>query len=57
MLAPASEKLLSLRSKDARIELMTCGAGIEWALGLGVSYIPRDYTGFDETHNSELIAS
>jgi len=48
---------LKLGNKDARIELMTCGAGIEWALGLGASYIPRDYGGFDETWNSQIIAS
>lgn len=48
---------LRLGNKDARIELMTCGAGIEWALGLGASYIPRDYGGFDETWNSQIIAS
>lgn len=48
---------LKLSNKDARIELMTCGAGIEWALGLGASYIPRDYGGFDETCNSQIIAS
>ena len=34
---------LKLSDNDARIELMTCGAGIEWALGLGASYIPRNY--------------
>ena len=48
---------LKLSDNDARIELMTCGAGIEWALGLGVSYVPRDYGGFDETNNSQIIAS
>ena len=48
---------LKLSDNDARIELMTCGAGIEWALGLGASYIPRDYGGFDETNNSQIIAS
>ena len=37
---------LKLSENDARIELMTCGAGIEWALGLGASYIPRDYGGY-----------
>lgn len=36
---------------------MTSGAGIEWALGLGASYIPRDFAGYDETHNSHIIAS
>ena len=48
---------LKLSDKDARMELMTSGAGIEWALGLGASYVPRDYGGFDETGNSEIIAS
>ena len=48
---------LKLSENDARIELMTCGAGIEWALGLDASYIPRDYGGYDETRNSQIIAS
>ena len=48
---------LKLGNKDARLELMTCGAGIEWALALGASYIPRDYGGFDETSISQIIAS
>ena len=48
---------LKLSNNDARIEFMTCGAGIEWALGLGSSYVPRDYGGFDETNNCQIIAS
>ena len=48
---------LKLGKQDALLEFMTCGAGIEWALGLGVNYIPRDYGGFDETRNSQVIAS
>lgn len=48
---------LKLGNKDARLELMTCGAGIEWALGLGASYIPRTYGDYDETWNSQIIAS
>jgi hypothetical protein len=48
---------LNLTERDARLELQTCGASIEWALGLGVSYIPRDFGGFDETSNSQIIAS
>ena len=51
------EVYFNLGRKDARLELMTCGAGIEWALGLGSSYIPRDFAGFDETRNSHIIAS
>lgn len=48
---------LKLGSQDARLELMTCGAGIEWALGLGASYIPRSFGEYDETRNSEIVAS
>ena len=48
---------LKLSDKDARIEFMTCGAGIEWALGLGASYVPMNYGGFDETNYSQIIAS
>ena len=51
------EVFLNLSNKDARMELTTCGAGVEWALGLGASYVPRDYGGFDETNNSRIIAS
>jgi hypothetical protein len=51
------EVFLQLANKDARVELATCGAGIEWALGLDASYIPRDFGGYDETHNSEIVAS
>lgn len=46
-----------LRNQDARLELMTCGAAIEWALGLGASFIPRDFGLYDETSNSMLVAS
>lgn len=51
------DMFLKLGDKDARLELETCGAGIEWALGLGASYVPRSYGGFDETNNSQIIAS
>ncbi len=44
--------------RDARIELSIAGAGIEWALSLGASYIPRKFgEGYDETNNCNLIAS
>ena len=46
-----------LDNKDARVELATCGAGLEWALGLGASYVPRNFGEFDETRNSQIIAS
>lgn len=48
---------LKLGNKDARLELMTCGAGVEWALGLGASYIPRNHGDYDETWNSQIVAS
>ncbi|MEQ8285604.1 hypothetical protein [Thalassospira sp.] len=48
---------LKLLNRDARLELAICGAGIEWALALGASYIPRNFGGFDETGNSQIIAS
>lgn len=51
------DAFLKLSDNDARLEFMTCGAGIEWALGLGASYIPRDYGGFDETLHSQIVAS
>lgn len=53
------DAFLKLGKQDARLELMTCGAGIEWALGLGASYIPRDYGdgGVMDTKNSQIIAS
>ncbi|MFD0913891.1 hypothetical protein [Methylophilus luteus] len=55
--AHLGEMFFNLTKKDARLELMTCGAAVEWAQGLGVSYIPRDFGGFDETHNSQIVAS
>jgi hypothetical protein len=51
------EIFLKLGNKDARLELMNCGAGIEWALGLGASYIPRNFGEYDESPNSRIIAS
>jgi hypothetical protein len=51
------EAFMKLGKGDARLELMTNGAGIEWALGLGASYIPRDFGEYDETRNSYIIAS
>ncbi|AMP00147.1 hypothetical protein CAter282_2299 [Collimonas arenae] len=48
----------SRTGKDARLELSTAGAGVEWAIGLGAAYIPRSYGhGYDETHNSLIVAS
>lgn len=50
--------MMTNRAEDSRLELMTCGAGIEWALGLGASYIPRDFgDDYVETWNSQIVAS
>jgi hypothetical protein len=51
------EVFYQLSRQDARVELMTCGAAIEWALGLGASFIPRNLGLYDETSNSMLVAS
>lgn len=50
--------LHEVKKQDARLELGINGASIEWALGLGASYIPTQYgPDFDETRNSLFIAS
>jgi hypothetical protein len=51
------EVFYQLSRQDARLELMTCGAAIEWALGLGASFIPRNFGLYDETSNSMAVAS
>ncbi len=50
------QMIFDMHGKDARIELMDNGAAIEWANALGASYIPRNFGGYDETHNSLLLA-
>jgi hypothetical protein len=56
--AHLGELLYTLSGRDSRIELSAAGAGVEWALGLNSAFIPRSYTGgYDETHNSLLVAS
>jgi len=47
----------SVRKIDARLELGTTGAAVEWALGLGSTYIPRDFGGYEETLNAQIVAS
>lgn len=49
--------LYHLQGVDARLEMMTTGASMEWAMGLGAAYVPRQLGKFDETHNASLIAS
>lgn len=40
------------------LELMMAGASVEWALGLGANYIPRNHgESFDESNHSLLVAS
>lgn len=51
------EILRQSKGVDARIEFSTMGASIEWAMGLGASYIPRQFGSFDETHNASIFAS
>ncbi|WP_155624457.1 hypothetical protein [Burkholderia diffusa] len=51
------EALYELRGIDARIEMSFVGAAMEWSMGLGAAYVPRQMHGFDETHNASIIAS
>lgn len=52
------EVMERLRGADARIELATAGANVEWAMALGSTCIPRSFgEGYDETSNSHLVAS
>lgn len=51
------EVLYRLRGVDARLEMSVVGAAIEWAMGLGAAYVPRQMGRFDETHNASIIAS
>lgn len=46
-----------IKGVDARLEFSTMGASIEWAMGLGASYIPRQFGDFDETDNAAIFAS
>ncbi len=47
-----------LHGRDARLELSLAGAGMEWAMALGSTWIPRDFGGgYDETGNCHFIAS
>lgn len=47
-----------LFGRDARLEMGTAGAGMEWAMALGATWIPRHFgEGYDETHNCHKLAS
>ena len=44
--------------RDGRLEMGIAGAGLEWAMALGSTWIPRHFgTGYDETHNCHTLAS
>ncbi|MGN8083303.1 hypothetical protein [Variovorax sp. 22077] len=52
------ELIFLLKDQDARLELGTAGAAVEWALGLGAALIPRSFAGgYDETGNCHTVAS
>src|SRR3546814_20115578 len=42
---------------DARIELSTTGAAIEWASALGSTFLPRDIAGFDESSEERRVGN
>ena len=47
-----------LHGRDARLEMGTAGSGMEWAMALGATWIPRHFgENYDETHNCHLLAS
>lgn len=51
------ELLFAARKIDARLELGTAGAAVEWAAALGATYLPRDFGGYDESHNAAIVAN
>lgn len=51
------EVFYRLRGIDARLEMSVVGAAMEWSMGLGAAYVPRQMGGFDETRNASIIAS
>lgn len=56
--AHLGEIIASLKGIDARIELSAAGAGVEWAMALGSSWVPRSFgEGYEETLNSHIVAS
>lgn len=56
--AHLGELFAQARGVDARIELGLAGAGVEWAMALGSTWMPRSFgEGYDETSNSHLVAS
>lgn len=51
------EAIFAMRGIDARLELSTVGAMVEWAAALGATYVPRDFGGYDESGNATAIAN
>jgi len=43
---------------DGRLEMGIAGAGLEWSMALGSTWIPRHFgAGYDETNNCHMLAS
>lgn len=55
--ALVGEVIFAMRGIDARLELGTVGAMVEWAAALGATYLPRDFGGYDESSNATAIAN
>ena len=56
--AHLGELVARRRGIDARLELGLAGAGVEWAMALGSSWMPRSFgEGYDESINSHMVAS
>jgi hypothetical protein len=51
------EVIFAMRGIDARLELGTVGAMVEWAAALGATYLPRNFGGYDESGNATAIAN
>jgi hypothetical protein len=51
------EAVFGMRGIDARLELSTVGAMVEWAAALGATYLPRSFGDYDESGNATIIAN
>lgn len=55
--ARLGEALFLKGQPDSRLEFMTAGAGVEWAMALQATYVPRRYEDYDETRLAVRLAS
>ncbi len=55
--ALVGEMVYASRGIDARVELSTVGAMVEWAASLGATYLPRDFGGYEESRNATIMAN